>query len=155
MTKSLNFNKNHFHSVSIKRQFWIFFKTKENYFHQDREGEVKCSEGEEIADETLINNIDLGGILNLATEDTLNIRSDSLQIFRFCLYFRIKPNNLFFNYLISRELFWNIHYVWSLPVKILLIIGMTLLHFIKLKLLNQSVHLNVRQFFTKVHFSQS
>ena len=28
----------------------------------------------ELPDETSINNIDLGGILNLATEDTLNIR---------------------------------------------------------------------------------
>ena len=68
-----------------------------------------------MADETLINNIDLGGILNLATEDTLNIRStssqylhihpNSLQIFRFCLYFRIKPTNLFFNYLIFQGVF--------------------------------------------------
>ena len=28
----------------------------------------------ELPDETVMNNIDLGGILNLATEDTLNIR---------------------------------------------------------------------------------
>ena len=28
----------------------------------------------ELPDETSMNNIDLGGILNLATEDTLNIR---------------------------------------------------------------------------------
>ena len=28
----------------------------------------------ELTDQTFINNIDLGGILNLATEDTLNIR---------------------------------------------------------------------------------
>ena len=32
------------------------------------------NEESQLPDETVINNIDLGGILNLATEDTLNIR---------------------------------------------------------------------------------
>ena len=32
------------------------------------------SHDSELPDETVMNNIDLGGILNLATEDTLNIR---------------------------------------------------------------------------------
>lgn len=43
-----------------------------------RENEKKKEEDKnsdpQLPDETAINNIDLGGILNLATEDTLNIR---------------------------------------------------------------------------------
>ena len=38
-----------------------------------RDGNV-TSPDFELPDETVMNNIDLGGILNLATEDTLNIR---------------------------------------------------------------------------------
>ena len=67
----------------------------------------------ELPDETSMNNIDLGGILNLATEDTLNIRY--LEILMDKILFLI-PRNF-------REFFWNIHYIWSLPLKICVIIG--------------------------------
>ena len=63
----------------------------------NEETENMSIEDSQLPDETAQNNIDLGGILNLASEDTLNIR----------------------------EFFWNIHYIWSLPLKILIIIGMS------------------------------
>ena len=49
------------------------FVKEENKESKQEEEEDKNSDSQ-LPDETVINNIDLGGILNLATEDTLNIR---------------------------------------------------------------------------------
>ena len=45
-----------------------------NLSEQEKKKNVKEETENSLPDETAINNIDLGGILNLATEDTLNIR---------------------------------------------------------------------------------
>jgi len=66
----------------------------QSFMKGDDKENLDKNEESQLPDETVINNIDLGGILNLATEDTLNIR----------------------------EFIWNIHYIWSLPLKICIII---------------------------------
>ena len=50
------------------------------------DGANKESSGVSNPDEAQMNNIDLGGVLNLAAEDTLNIRLESLSE-RVSLYF--------------------------------------------------------------------
>ena len=64
-------------------------------------------------DEAQMNNIDLGGVLNLAAEDTLNIRWKALKILATMAII-----------IITREFMWNLHYMWSLPMKIVAIIGL-------------------------------
>ena len=58
--------------------------------------EAEKLEEDEGADEAVSHNIDLGNIMNLAAEDTLNIR----------------------------EFIWNVHYMWALPLKITVIVGL-------------------------------
>ena len=48
--------------------------TQHNQSEQEKKKNVEEEAENALPDETAINNIDLGGILNLATEDTLNIR---------------------------------------------------------------------------------
>ena len=55
------------------------FVKEENKESKQEEEEDKNSDSQ-LPDETVINNIDLGGILNLATEDTLNIRYFSYRV---------------------------------------------------------------------------
>ena len=49
----------------------------------------------ELTDQTVINNIDLGGILNLATEDTNNIR---LSILIVKTYRALEQHCVFYNF---------------------------------------------------------
>ena len=70
--------------------FIDFFFNDVLEFLVKKESEESCDKKRddnnfELPDETSMNNIDLGGILNLATEDTLNIR-----------YLEILMDNTFF-----------------------------------------------------------
>ena len=81
------------------------------------DGANKESSGVSNPDEAQMNNIDLGGVLNLAAEDTLNIRLE--PPLRDFLDF-----HSFLERFLFREFMWNLHYMWSLPLKIVAIIGL-------------------------------